>query len=87
MEKGKRLQLVQVPKGERYLAVAAASILARDRFLSRLDQFREAYGMEFPKGASDTVVNAAKLFVRKHGLEALRKVAKLHHKTTEKVKG
>ena len=87
MEKGKQLQLVQLPKGERYLAVAAASILARDKFLSRLETFRQAYGIEFPKGASDTVINAARLFVQKHGFEALRKIAKLHHKTTEKVKG
>ncbi len=83
----KRLQLENKQKGERYLAVAAASILARDKFLSRLGNFRQAYGIEFPKGASETVVNAAKLFVQKHGFEALRKVAKLHHKTTEKVKG
>ena len=87
MEKGQRLQLVQLPKGERYLAVAAASILARDKFLARLESFRQAYGIEFPKGASNTVVNTAKLFVQKHGFEALRKIAKLHHKTTEKVKG
>lgn len=87
MEKGKQLQLVQLPKGERYPAVAAASILARDKFLARLESFRQAYGIEFPKGASDTVVNAAKLFVQKHGFEALRKIAKLHHKTTEKVRG
>lgn len=87
MEHGKRLQLVQLPKGERYLAVAAASILARDKFLARLESFRQSYGINLPKGASDTVVDAAKLFVENHGFEALRKIAKLHHKTTEKVKG
>lgn len=36
MSKGRTVQLTQLPKGERYIAVAAASILARDRFLSHL---------------------------------------------------
>jgi ribonuclease HIII len=53
MEKGKHLQLIQVPKGERYLAVAAASILARDRFISRMEKFSREYGFELPKGASE----------------------------------
>ena len=87
MEKGKKLQLIQLPKGERYVAVAAASILARDKFLLRLDAYRGAYGLELPKGASDSVVSAARLFVRVHGSELLGKIAKLHHKTTQKVKG
>jgi ribonuclease HIII len=86
MEKGKQLQLVQLPRAERYPAVAAASIVARDRFLTRLENLQQTYGIELPKGASN-VVNAARLFVQKHGLESLRKVAKLHHKTTLKVTG
>src|SRR4030095_5195126 len=58
MEKGKKIQLTQLPKGERYIAVAAASILARDRFLSRMESLRDSYKIELPKGASDSVVNA-----------------------------
>ena len=87
MEKGKKLQLIQLPKGERYLAVAAASILARDKFLSRMENLRVTYRIELPKGASDTVVQAGKQFVQTYGEESLGKVAKLHHKTTEKIKG
>lgn len=85
MEKGKQLKLVQLPKGERYIAVAAASILARDRFLSRLEKLRQEYGINLPKGASDLVVTAAKRIVEGKGSEELRKVAKLHHKTTQKI--
>lgn len=85
MEKGKQLQLIQVPKGERYLAVAAASILTRDKFLARLEKFSQEYGIELPKGASEAVVTAAKQIIEKKGLEELRKVAKLHHKTTHKI--
>jgi ribonuclease HIII len=85
MEQGKRLQLIQVPKGERFLAVAAASILARDRFLARIEKFSQDYGMALPKGASDIDVEVAKAIVHAKGIAALRKIAKLHHKTTTKV--
>lgn len=87
MEKGKKLQLIQLPKGERYIAVAAASILARDRFLSRMESLRDSYKVELPKGASDSVVNAGNQFIQTYGNSSLGKIAKLHHKTTEKIKG
>lgn len=85
MEKGKGIELVQTPKGERYLAVAAASILARDRFLSRMERLSQEYGIDLPKGASDRVVKPASLINEKKGVEGLKKIAKLHHKTTQKV--
>lgn len=85
MEKGKHLHLIQVPKGERYLAVAAASILARDRFIARMHKLSHDYGFELPKGASETVVIAGRRIVKEKGEEELGKVAKLHHKTTNKI--
>jgi ribonuclease HIII len=87
MEKGKKLQLIQLPKGERYIAVAAASILARDRFLSRMESLRDSYKIDLPKGASDSVVTTGKQFLQTYGVKTLEKIAKLHHKTTEKIKG
>jgi ribonuclease HIII len=65
MPKGRTIKLTQLPKGERYIAVAAASILARDRFLSHLDKLGQEQGIELPKGASDVVVNAGKEVVKK----------------------
>jgi ribonuclease HIII len=85
MEKGRKLQLLQLPKGERYVAVAAASILSRDRFLTRLERLRVDYGVAIPKGAGGPVVQVGKEIVRLRGKSELRKVAKLHHKTTEAV--
>lgn len=85
MEKGGTLRLVQTPKAERYLAVAAASILARDRFLFRLQQLSEQLGVGLPKGASPIVVDVAKTIVRRFGQEMLQKVAKVHFKTTSVV--
>ena len=85
MEKGKTINLLQTPKAERFIAVAAASVLARDRFLSRLIQLSNEAGITLPKGASPAVVGAAKQIVQEHGPEALRKFAKLHFKTTASV--
>ena len=87
MEKGRQLYLTQVPKGERYLAVAAASILTRDRFLARLEKLSQEYGVSLPKGASESVIKTAKQVVEIKGREELRKLAKLHHQTTEKIIG
>jgi ribonuclease HIII len=85
MKKSSGLTLIQQHKGERFLAVAAASILARDRFLDYMDRLSRTYEITLPKGSSNIVVDIGKQFVAKHGTENLEKVAKLHHKTTEKV--
>jgi len=84
-EKGRQIQLVQRHRGEEDIAVAAASILARDEFLHRLYRLSGEFGVPLPKGASPAVEVAARSVVRKHGEEGLAKVAKLHFKTTQKV--
>jgi ribonuclease HIII len=85
MEKSRRLELIQTPKGERYIAVAAASILARDRFLSRMDKLGQEYSITLPKGASNAVIHPARQIIEKRGSAELKKVAKLHHKTTQRI--
>jgi len=87
MKKGKQIQLIQMPKGERDIAVASASILTRDKFLTRLEKLSQELGIELPKGASEAVVWVGKQIVEKKGAEDLRKVAKYHHKTTQKILG
>ncbi len=87
MEKGKGVELVQTPKGERYIAVAAASILARDRFLSRMGKLSQEYGVDLLKGASEAVIKPAQSIIEKKGVSELKKVVKLHHKTTQKILG
>ena len=84
-EKGKLIRLVQHPKAEADLAVAAASILARAEFLQRLQRLSQEVGTTLPKGASPSVELAAKMVVKKHGRERLGHVAKLHFKTTERI--
>ncbi len=85
MEKGKKLHLIQTPRAERYTAVAAASILARDRFLWRMEKLSQEYGIVLPKGASDLVIQPALDIIKKRGVDELKKIAKLHHKTTQKI--
>jgi ribonuclease HIII len=82
MAKGRAVTLIQKPRAEEEVAVAAASIVARAEFLRRLEELSTRYGMRFLKGASDTVITVGKEFVKRHGAEALGQVAKLHFRTT-----
>lgn len=84
-EKGRQLKLIQMPKAEQNIAVAAASILARARFLEKLSKLSSEYKIDLPKGVSAAVVNNAKKIIKEFGKEHLRKVAKLHFKTTQRV--
>jgi ribonuclease HIII len=77
--------LIQMPKAESNVAVAAASILARDKFLEWLEGASRKYRLALPKGASPQVVTAAKTIVERFGANELAKVAKPHFKTTEQV--
>ena len=84
MERGKKIELVQRHRAESDLAVAAASIIARDGFVHRLSALGKEFGMKFPKGASQAVVDAARELVSKHGREALARAVKMHFRTTQK---
>jgi ribonuclease HIII len=84
-EKGLKIQLDQRTKAESDTAVAAASILARERFIDWLDQTSKACGITLPPGASEAVVQAGRDFVARHGADALCKVAKLHFRTSSVV--
>jgi ribonuclease HIII len=81
----KKLHIIQLHRGEKNIAVAAASILARAQFLQSLRELSTTYGMTCPRGASDRVVEAARQFASRHGEEELKQVAKLHFKTTLRV--
>ncbi len=79
------IRLEQRVRAESDVAVAAASILARERFVNWMDAAGEASGIKIPLGASGAVQKAAKEIITKHGEEMLPKVAKMHFKTTLKV--
>jgi ribonuclease HIII len=87
--KAKDLTLIleQRTKGESDIAVAAASILARERFVDWIQKTSDAGGVELPLGASDAVVAAARQVIARHGAAALPKVAKMHFRTSAVVLG
>lgn len=84
-DKGKGITLHQTHKAEANVGVAAASIIARHRFVRKLWSLSDRFGVKLPFGASPQVKAAAKVFIQTHGREALREVAKLHFKTTQEL--
>ena len=87
MAQGKEIQLVQRHKAEEDIAVAAASILARDEFVKGLAKLEHQFQMKFPKGAGDLVDKVAKGFVELRGAGELQKVSKLHFRTALRAQG
>lgn len=82
--RGRRIELIQTPKAESDIAVAAASILARDEFLRRLSSLSDATGRELPKGAGRPVDRVAAELASHGGRDALEPLAKMHFKTASK---
>ena len=87
MSLGRGIELIQKHRAEEDLAVAAASILARDEFVTRLGGLEKQFEMRLPKGASAAVDAAAKEFIAKHGVGNLPKVAKMHFRTALRAQG
>ncbi|QSH40041.1 ribonuclease HIII [Lentisphaerota bacterium ZTH] len=84
-ERGRGIKLRQQTKAESDVAVAAASILARDMFVRSMDKLSQDAGMELPKGASRRVQECAIRIAERDGVQALEKYAKLHFKTYQTV--
>jgi ribonuclease HIII len=87
MSLGREIELVQKQRAEEDLAVAAASILARDGFVKGLAKLEKEFNVELPKGASVAVDEAAKKFVAEQGAENLPKIAKVHFRTALRAQG
>ena len=87
MAQGRELQLVQRHKAEEDIAVAAASILARDEFVKGLAKLEKQFEVKLPKGAGVLVDAAAKKFVDERGADELAKISKLHFRTALRAQG
>jgi ribonuclease HIII len=74
------------PRAEDDVAVAAASILARARFLEELGRLSGWAGFELPKGATHVLAAGRRVF-RERGREGLDRVAKTSFRTTEQIVG
>jgi len=79
------IELTQRTKGESDVAVAAASILAREAFVSWIERASAAGSVDMPLGAGANVIEAAKEMKETHGAEMMAKVAKMHFKTANQI--
>jgi ribonuclease HIII len=79
------VHLEQRVRAEAFTAVAAASIIAREQFLTALRELSDEFGVDLHKGAGDPVDRSARRFVAIHGMEGLANVAKVHFKNTQKI--
>jgi ribonuclease HIII len=84
-EKGKTINLTQITKAERFIAVAAASIIARESMANWFKIQSRKYKVEIPKGSSSEVESKARFLLEKYGEDTLSKLVKLHFKTSNKV--
>ena len=87
MNLGREIELVQRHKAEADVAVAAASILARNEFVGRLIALEKQFEAKLPKGASGAVDEQAREFVARQGAENLPKVAKMHFRNAFRAQG
>ena len=87
MMSGRQIEFVQRHKAEEDLAVAAASILARDEFVKGLAKLEKQFNVKLPKGASAAVDEAAKTIFEQHGVEGLARVSKMHFRTALRAQG
>ena len=87
LTKGKKIELRQQTKAESDPAVAAASILAREKLIDWFDAAAKQHGekMPYPRGASAQVKKRAVELVLARGADFLPQVAKMHFKTSKEV--
>lgn len=79
------LHVYQQPRAEADMAVAAASILARDAFVGIMDGLTQKAGFELPKGGGAKATAAARRIVKEQGQEALNQFVKLHFANSRKL--
>lgn len=72
------VHVTQQPKAEADMAVAAASILARAKFVEIMQDLSTMAGVELPKGGGDQATACAKRIKETQGGEVLHKLVKEH---------
>jgi ribonuclease HIII len=82
---GRKIDIQQRPRAESDIAVAAASILAREAFINWLDREGKKLGIRLERGVSAGVKAAAEKLVEANGPEILYRVAKIHFRTAHAI--
>lgn len=83
--RAREIIIEQRPRAESDIAVAAASILAREGFIDWLSRTSKTLGLQLGRGVSAPIKEAARKLVQKGGAQALREVAKIHFRTAYEV--
>src|SRR5436190_11262612 len=82
---GRKIAIQQRPRAESDIAVAAASILAREAFINWLNREGKNLGLRLERGVSPAVKTTAEKLVESKGAGVLREVAKVHFRTAHAV--
>ena len=85
MRHGRNIDIEQRMRAESDIAVAAASLLAREAFINWLERRGRELGLRLERGVSANVKEAAKKLVEANGPQALREVAKVHFRTAHEI--
>ena len=83
--RGQQINLTQVTKAEKFTAVAAASIIARNAVIEWFNVQSKKLKIQILKGSSEEVEKVAKKILDNYGEESLNKLVKLHFKTSKKI--
>lgn len=85
-KEGCQIALEQRPRAESDIAVAAASILAREAFILAMQDYSAKSGLDIPLGASaDQVKEIGRRIYRRWGKRGLERIAKMHFKTIHEI--
>jgi ribonuclease HIII len=85
LAKGRAIKLEQKTRAESDVAVAAASILAREAFIEWLEKHGRKLGVKLGRGVSEAVKDVARQLVEKNGAGILAQVAKTHFRTAHEI--
>jgi len=85
LKHGRKIAIEQRPRAESDIAVAAASIVAREAFINWLERESKELGIGLERGVSPSVKDTARKLVEMNGPDALREVAKVHFRTAHEI--
>lgn len=79
------LSIREYPRAESDTMVAAASILARQRFLQWMEKSSHKAGITLAPGGGKPATSSARAILQRYGKDFLPKIAKTHFKNTQNV--
>src|SRR6266702_4975356 len=85
LKHGRKITIEQRPRAESDIAVAAASVVAREAFINWLERKSKELGLRLERGVSPSVKENARKVVELNGPGALHEVAKVHFRTAHEI--